>query len=160
MVCCQHGGGSYQLIGLLERALSLADGTLARLAREFGDLIQLLCQVCLDELELGLVGAEQLGASIGVERVGHGCGYGGDCGGVSAKQDGRKEKRPLYQQTKDRKQSTIDAPTGKRLRLCVMRSRLLSCCLRDPRKRRLGDAAPLCHRMTADTPTPATAART
>ncbi len=86
MVCCQHGGESYQLIGLLERALSLADGTLARLAREFGDLIQLLCQVCLDELELGLVGAEQLGASIGVERVGHGCGYGGDCGGVSAKQ--------------------------------------------------------------------------
>ena len=51
-------GYSYQFIGLLQGALGLVDGGLARLAAQLGDLVQFLGQVGLDELELGLVGAE------------------------------------------------------------------------------------------------------
>lgn len=64
-------GGMYQLVGLLEGALGSGDGGLARLARQLGDLVELLLEVGLDDLELALVRGEELGAGVGVEGVGH-----------------------------------------------------------------------------------------
>lgn len=63
--------GTYQLVGLLEGPLRLRDGRLARLARQLGDLVELLLQVGLHDLELCLVRGEELGAGVGVERVRH-----------------------------------------------------------------------------------------
>ena len=63
---------NYQFVGFLEGSLGGADGGLARLAAELGDLVQFLCQVGLDELEFGFVAAEELGAGVGVERISHG----------------------------------------------------------------------------------------
>lgn len=62
---------AYQFLGLLERSLGLVDGCFPRLAVQLGDLVELLCQVGLYELELGLVAAKQLRAGIGVEGVRH-----------------------------------------------------------------------------------------
>lgn len=66
-----EGWRYYQLVGFLEGSLGGADGGFARLAAELGDLVEFLGQVGLDELEFGFVAAEELGAGVGVERVGH-----------------------------------------------------------------------------------------
>lgn len=54
----------YQLVGLLESALGGADGGLARLPVQLGDLVEFLGQVGLHQFKLGLVAAEQLGAGV------------------------------------------------------------------------------------------------
>jgi hypothetical protein len=61
----------YQFVGLFQRTLGLAESSLPRLSRELGYLVKFLDQVGLHELELGFVAAEELGAGIGIERVGH-----------------------------------------------------------------------------------------
>ena len=59
--------------------LGLGDGGLARLAGQLGDLVELLGEIGLDELEVGLVRGEQVGAGVG---VGHGeVGMGGCANG-------------------------------------------------------------------------------
>lgn len=62
---------THNLLSLLDGPLGLREGRLARLAGQLGDLVELLGEVGLDELELSLVGAEELGARVGVEGVRH-----------------------------------------------------------------------------------------
>jgi hypothetical protein len=63
---------TYQLLGLFQRPFCFTDGGLAGLAGRFLDLLQLLVEVGLHQLQLGLVAAEALGASFRVDEVGHG----------------------------------------------------------------------------------------
>ena len=63
-------GFSHQFRSFLQRSFSLLDGGFAGFAGEFGYLVELLVQFGLDELELGFVAAEELGADFWVR---HGC---------------------------------------------------------------------------------------
>jgi hypothetical protein len=63
---------TYQLICLLQRTLGLAESRFPGLSDELGDLIEFLSQIGLNELELGLIVAEELRAGVGIERVRHG----------------------------------------------------------------------------------------
>jgi hypothetical protein len=68
---------TYQLVGLLQRPLCFANGRLARLARRLFDLLELLGEICLHQLQLGLVAAKAFGAGIRVDEVRHAAvGYG------------------------------------------------------------------------------------
>lgn len=60
-----------QFICFIERSLGLSDCRFALLPARLCYLVQLLVQVRLDELELGLVAAEELRAGIGVQGVRH-----------------------------------------------------------------------------------------
>ena len=66
--------GTYQLVGLFDCALGGVDGGLAWLAGELGDLVEFLGEVGLNELQLGFIVAEALGADVRIEGVGHGGG--------------------------------------------------------------------------------------
>ena len=65
---------SHQLVRLFQSPLCLTDCCFAWLACQVGDLVQLLAEVCLHQFQLGLVAAEELGAGVGIEWVGHGDG--------------------------------------------------------------------------------------
>lgn len=49
----------------------MANSGFARLAIEFGDLVQLLVEVGLNEFELSFIAGEELRAGISIERVCH-----------------------------------------------------------------------------------------
>lgn len=68
---CHAPGSTHQLFGLVQRALGSADGRFARLASRLLDLLNLLAQVRLYQLQLGLVPAEALRACVGIYEVGH-----------------------------------------------------------------------------------------
>jgi hypothetical protein len=63
--------GTHNLVCFLQSTLCLRDGRFAWLAGHLWDLVELLGEVGLDELELSFITAEELRASVGVERVGH-----------------------------------------------------------------------------------------
>lgn len=65
-------GRTYQLFGLLKRSLRPTDGCFTWLSRGLLDLLKLLAEVGLDQLQLGFITTKALGASIGVDEVGHG----------------------------------------------------------------------------------------
>jgi hypothetical protein len=62
---------TYQFCGFVEDLLGRSDCGLALFAAGFGDLVELLVQVRLDELQLVLVAGEHLRAGVCVERVRH-----------------------------------------------------------------------------------------
>lgn len=64
---------THELSGLVQRVVRATDGSLALFSREFGELIEFLIQVGLDELEFSFIVAEKLGSCVGVHCVDCGC---------------------------------------------------------------------------------------
>lgn len=68
-----EGGETNDLVRFVDCPLPCTDGGFARLAMQLGDLVELLGDVGLGELEVGLIGSEELRARVRVERVGRHC---------------------------------------------------------------------------------------